>query len=206
MRHSPGLPHHPRGAPVRREGTAAPSSRINSVRTDGSCPAEYGVSDLVIHHLSIAAGNPQNVATVLAEIIGGAAVAFPPNPGSYWALQLDSNGTGIEIYPAGTTLHPDGAQGVAFVRAPDSEPGYGAFHFAISVATEKATVAAIAAREGWSCFECMRGGFHVLEIWLENRTMIEVLPPGFAAEYLAVTKPEGVVEHMSQVKRVKSPG
>lgn len=160
----------------------------------------------MIHHLSIAVKNPENVATVLAEIIGGAAVAFPPNPGSYWALQLDPNGTGIEIYPAGTTLHPDGAQGVAFVPGPDSEPGYGGFHFAISVDTENSTVAAIAAREGWSCFECVRGGFHVLEIWVENRILIEVLPPDFAAEYLAVTKPEGVVEHMSRVQRVKLPG
>lgn len=160
----------------------------------------------MIHHLSIAVRDPQNVATVLAEIIGGAAVAFPPNPGSYWALQLDANGTGIEIYPAGTTLHPDGAQGVAFVAAPDREPGFEGFHFAISVATEKDAVAAIAAREGWSCFECMRGGFHVLEIWVENTILIEVLPPGFAAEYLAVTKPEGVVEHMSQVRREKLPG
>jgi len=160
----------------------------------------------MIHHLSIAVRDPQKVATVLAEIIGGAAVAFPPNPGSYWALQLDANGTGIEIYPAGTTLHPDGAQGVAFVAAPESEPRHEGFHFAISVDRDKASVEAIAAREGWSCFECMRGGFHVLEVWVENRILIEVLPPVFAAEYLAVTKPEGVVEHMSQVKREKLPG
>ena len=159
----------------------------------------------MIHHLSIAVRDPQKVATVLAEIIGGAAVAFPPNPGSYWALQLDANGTGIEIYPAGTTLHPDGAQGVAFVAAPDREPAYASFHFAISVAMEKDAVAAIAAQAGWSCFECMRGGFHVLEVWVENRILIEVLPPGFAAEYRAVTKPEGVVEHMSQVRREKLP-
>ena len=160
----------------------------------------------MIHHLSIAVQNPQKVATVLAEIIGGSAVAFPPNPGSYWALQLDPNGTGIEIYPAGTTLHPDGAQGVTFVPGLDREPGYGAFHFAISVATEASKVAAIAAREEWQCYECMRGGFHVLEIWVENKILIEVLPPDFTAEYLAVTKPEGVVEHMSRVQRLRLPG
>lgn len=160
----------------------------------------------MIHHLSIAVQNPQKVATVLAEIIGGSAVAFPPNPGSYWALQLDPNGTGIEIYPAGTTLQPDGAQGVAFVKGLDRETGYDAFHFAISVATEASKVAAIAAREEWQCYECLRGGFHVLEIWVENKILIEVLPPHFTAEYLAVTKPEGVVEHMSRVQRLKLPG
>lgn len=74
------------------------------------------------------------------------------------------------------------------------------------MATEASKVAAIAAQEEWQCYECMRGGFHVLEIWVENKILIEVLPPDFTAEYLAVTKPEGVVEHMSRVQRLRLPG
>lgn len=155
----------------------------------------------MIHHLSIAVRQPGHVAPVLAELIGGASVAFPPNPGSYWALQRDPHGTGIEIYPAGTTLQPDGARGVAFASEPRRESGYVGHHFAISVPTTKEQVAAIAAREGWQCYECLRGGFHVMEIWIENEILIEVLPPEFAAEYLAVTRPESVVEHMASVRR-----
>lgn len=155
----------------------------------------------MIHHLSIAVRQPGHVAAVLAELIGGASVAFPPNPGSYWALQRDPHGTGIEIYPAGTTLRPDGARGVAFALEPRREVGYVAHHFAISVPTTREHVAAIAAREGWQCLECMRGGFHVMEIWIENEILIEVLPPEFAEEYLAVTRPERVVEHMASVRR-----
>ena len=48
------------------------------------------------------------------------------------------------------------------------------------------TVEAIARREGWKCFRCNRGPFHVIEVWLENQLMVEILPPEFAAEYLAV--------------------
>src|SRR6516225_11472644 len=65
----------------------------------------------MIHHLSIAAGDPQHVAAVLAEIMGGKAVPFPPNPGSFFALQLDDHGSGVEVYPAGTELRPGGEVG-----------------------------------------------------------------------------------------------
>ena len=56
----------------------------------------------MIHHLSIAARDPKHSAEVLAEIMGGKAVPFPPNPGSFFALQLDDHGSGVEVYPAGT--------------------------------------------------------------------------------------------------------
>jgi len=70
----------------------------------------------MIHHLSIAARDPQHVAAVLAEIMGGKAVPFPPNPGSHFALQLDDHGSGVEVYPAGTELRPGGEVRGGFVR------------------------------------------------------------------------------------------
>ena len=65
----------------------------------------------MIHHLSIAARDPQRAAGVLAELMGGKAVPFPPNPGSFFALQLDEHGSGVEVYPAGTELEPNGSTG-----------------------------------------------------------------------------------------------
>ena len=67
--------------------------------------------DSMIHHLSIAAREPKRVAGVLAELMGGSAVPFPPNPGSFFALQLDDHGSGVEVYPAGTELRPGGTDG-----------------------------------------------------------------------------------------------
>ena len=51
----------------------------------------------MIHHLSIAARDPKHAAGVLAELMGGTAVPFPPNPGSFFALQLDDHGSGRGI-------------------------------------------------------------------------------------------------------------
>jgi hypothetical protein len=142
----------------------------------------------MIHHLSIAAHDPKHVAEVLAEFMDGAAVPFPPNPGSFFALQNDEHGTGVEVYPAGSELRPGGAEGAGFVRHPAHEPGFGATHFALSVAAEPERIEAIARREGWKCFTCQRGGFGVVEVWIENATMVELLPPVFARQYLDLAR------------------
>ena len=152
----------------------------------------------MIHHLSIAARDPQNAAAVLADLMGGTAVPFPPNPGSFFALQLDEHGSGVEVYPAGTELQPGGATGGHFVRK--DARGYGSTHFALSVATDAASVQAIAQRAGWHCFDCNRGPFHVIEVWVENETMVEILPPEYAREYLAFTRPDKVTAAMAEAR------
>ena len=150
----------------------------------------------MIHHLSISARHPKHVADVLAELMGGKAVPFSPNPGSFFALQLDEHGSGVEVHPAGTELQPGGDIGGGFVKSPEPQ-GYTPTHFALSVKTDAATVERVARREGWHCFTCDRGPFHVIEVWLENETMVEVLPPEFAAEYLAFTRPDRVTAQMA---------
>ena len=122
----------------------------------------------MIHHLSIAAREPEHVAGVLAEFMGGAAVPFPPNPGSFFALQLDQHGSGVEVYPAGTELHPGGMRRRRLRRDSAGGRGFGPTHFALSVKTDADAVEAIAKREGWQCFRWNRGPFHVIEVWVEN--------------------------------------
>ena len=151
----------------------------------------------MIHHLSIAARDPKHVGGVLAELMGGVAVPFPHNPGSYFALQLDEHGSGVDVYPAGTELQPGGSSGAGFVEKPEIARRYGPTHFALSVASAADAVEAIAAREGWQCFRCNRGPFHVIEVWLENESMVEILPPEFAREYLAFTTPDKVAAAMA---------
>src|SRR6516164_4093483 len=117
----------------------------------------------MIHHLSIAARDPKHVAGVLAEIMGGKAVPFPPNPGSFFALQLDEHGSGVEVYPAGTELEPGGDVGGSFMKR--EARGYGSTHFALSVKIDPDTVKKVAEKAGWHCYDCNRGPFHVIEVW-----------------------------------------
>jgi hypothetical protein len=148
----------------------------------------------MIHHLSIAASNPKQAADVLAELMGGTAVPFPPNPGSYFALQLDEHGSGVEVYPAGTELEPNGEVGGSFMKR--ASRGFGSTHFALSVKTDADTVKKIAEKAGWQCYDCNRGPFHVIEVWVENHVMVEILPPAYAAEYLAFTNRDKIVASM----------
>jgi hypothetical protein len=149
----------------------------------------------MIHHLSIAARDPKHAAEVLAELMDGTAIPFPPHPGSFFALQLDEHGSGVEVYPAGTELQPGGTTGGSFVKK--DARGYGSTHFALSVATDASTVKTVAQRAGWHCFDCNRGPFHVIEVLVENETMVEILPPEYAREYLAFTRPDSVKAAMA---------
>src|SRR3954447_2721466 len=152
----------------------------------------------MIHHLSIAARDPKQAAGVLAELMDGTAVPFPPNPGSFFALQLDEHGSGVEVYPAGTELQPGGDVGAKFMKK--DARGYGSTHFALSVSTEGNTVRAIAQRAGWQCIDCNRGPFRVIEVWVENETMVEILPPEYARQYLDFTRPEKVRDAMAAAR------
>jgi hypothetical protein len=54
---------------------------------------------------------------------------------------------------------------------------YGSTHFALSFATDAAAVQAMAQCAGWQCFDYNRGPFHVIEVWVENETMVETCRP-----------------------------
>jgi len=140
----------------------------------------------VIHHLSVSAIDPQGVAEFFADIMGGVAVDFPPNPGSQMVFKADGMGTAIEIYPAGSVMVPNGDPGAVFVRQAEAAERRSPTHFALSVSMERQAVLDRAAAKGWDAFVCDRGGhFHVIEVWVENAWLVEILPLDFAAEYLS---------------------
>ena len=140
----------------------------------------------MIFHVSIDADDPERVATVLAELWGGEALPFPAvYPGSWAALAGDERGTMIEVYPAGVTPVPgepdDAASGHRDSEAARATPT----HAAIATSLAQGDVYAVAAREGWLARYRQRGGrFGVIEFWIENRMMVEVLTPEMQREYL----------------------
>jgi hypothetical protein len=139
----------------------------------------------MIHHISIAAQEPQRVAGALAELLGGFVIPFPPNPGSFMAIGRDGHGTGVEVHPADVVLELGDARGAQFGRVAASSP-FSPVHMALSVDCDEAAVRALAEREGWEIRLCSRGGdFDVLELWLENRFLVEVMPPALTERYLA---------------------
>ena len=143
----------------------------------------------MIHHLSISVKNPEHVAKVLADLMGGQAWPFPVSPGAYMAMQLDDHGTAVEIYPAGTELHPGKVeQGWGIMQRQPRDPPYVSTHFALSVKRSPEEIFAIMAKEDWLCRRHDRAQFPVIEVWIENTMMFELLSPEFTQKYLEITE------------------
>jgi len=148
----------------------------------------------MIHHISMSAKNPPHVAGVLAEIVGGRVIPAPPNfpQGSRFILTGDEHGTLFEVVPYGTEMRPDeGEAGFHTDREPNSP--FVATHAYISVRASREQIEQIGKREGWLTRYCNRGPFELMEMWVENRQMLELATPEMTAGYLRfLTNPEAI--------------
>lgn len=153
----------------------------------------------MIHHISIPAENPQQVAQVLSEIWHGQVAPFPAYADSYVVFNLDHAGTLIEVYPLGTELVPGmEQQQVNFVKN-IPVASYTATHAAISVPIDADEIMAIAQRVGWRAVKCDRDGFFtVIEFWVENRLLLELMSPDLVSQYLSFMQPQRLQKLLAQ--------
>ena len=157
----------------------------------------------MINHISIAVNDPQRVANVLAEIWDGMVFPFPPAPNSFFVIANDGRGTAVEVTPAGTVLVPgEGLPDENDADAPTEEfeakfvqsdfrPTYVATHLNINTKKSIEEIREIANREGWRVLVCNRGEglFQLIEVWIENSFMLEVMTPEQTARYVEITDP-----------------
>lgn len=160
----------------------------------------------MINHISIGVQDTEKIAGVLAELWNGIAVPFPPCPNSFIVLANDGRGTAVEVTPINTVLVP--GEGLPpeekfeqttpteeyeaiFVQS-DFSPRYVATHLNINTKLNESEVKAIAEREGWRVLTCNRdkGLFQLIELWIEDRFLLEVMTPEQTARYVEITSPE----------------
>src|SRR6476659_5236606 len=166
----------------------------------------------MINHISIAAQEPERVAKFLAEIWDGMVFPFPPAPGAFLVISNDGKGTGVEVIPAGTVLVP--GEGLPpeneletateefeakFVKS-DLVPRYVATHLNINTKKSIDEIREVAKREGWRVLVANRGGgmFQLIELWVENTFMLEVMTPEQTARYIEITDPKFLASVMGQ--------
>ena len=144
----------------------------------------------MLFHLSIDAQDPARVAHVLAELFGGFAAPFPPiSQGSWVPLGGDDRRTMVEVYPGGTELFE--AEGDADAVGKPGTKERTATDFAMATPLSQDQVFAIAAREGWPGKYRKRGdAFGVIELWIEQDRMVEVLTDDMQQEYLSTMSDE----------------
>ncbi|HEY9880783.1 MAG TPA: hypothetical protein V6D29_20155 [Leptolyngbyaceae cyanobacterium] len=152
----------------------------------------------MLHHVSIAVENPARVANVLSQVMAAQAFEFPIHPNSYIVVVGDQYGTAIEVLPANTAWVA-GEIEAEIVSAPLASP-FTPTHVAISVPVSLSTIKAIGTREGWLVRQCDRGPFGVIELWLENRVMVELLPQELATQYLNFMTPDNFAAFAKQAQ------
>jgi hypothetical protein len=138
----------------------------------------------VLFHTSIPADDPKRVAAVIAELWHGRFLPFPPYPGAYVAVAGDARGTVIDVVPRGLEHHP--AEGQFAIQINSTPSTYSHTHVAIGTLLSIEEIFRIAAREGWMAQRSDRGGlFEVVELWVENRFLLELLTELQQRRYVA---------------------
>ena len=132
-------------------------------------------------HVSINADEPERVARLVATLLGGQAMPFPPFPDSWIAFTAEDDGTAIEVYPT-THVLTAGAHTIACeVRQRNAAPTFA--HAAVGSPLDRSRIIELAEAEGWLARICDRGPFECVEVWLEDRLLVEVLDPAMQADY-----------------------
>ncbi|MCP3805536.1 hypothetical protein NLX83_40350 [Allokutzneria sp. A3M-2-11 16] len=149
---------------------------------------------MAVSHVSVAVTNPEAAARAVAEIWQGSAFPFFPHAGAWIAFSSSAVATPetqIEFYPEGSELAPvDTDDDHEFQHNPLAS-FLTPTHIAIKTLADRATVEKVAAREGWRCRLGNRGGvFDTLDVWIEDRLLVEVLTPELQGAFDAAMNAE----------------
>jgi len=142
----------------------------------------------VIFHFSIAADDPKKTATMLAELWRGEAFYFPMvGKGSWVAHAGDDRRSTIEVYPRDLAFYPADGQGE---QRHEPVSRHGPFHAAVATPLSIEEVEELGRRYGCHTALCQRGPFRVIEFWIDNALMLEMLTTEMQAEYQRSVTPE----------------
>jgi hypothetical protein len=160
----------------------------------------------MLAHISFPAKNSHDTAKFFAAIIDGQAFDFPVVEGAAIAVAKDGSGTAIEVYPQPMMHHPgegkvdpnyiaNSPQTMPWETQIYAEANYGGpstFHLALTTQLNESEVIALAEAHGWRYLACERAGvFGVIEVWVDNTYLVEVLTTEQAARYKAFMTVEG---------------
>jgi len=176
----------------------------------------------MINHISIGVNDPEKTARVLAELWDGIVLPFPPSPDSFIVLANDGKGTAVEVTPLDVVLQPgeglpDEEGFSTETRTEENEarfvksgfrPQYVSTHLNINTNLSIDEVKAIGKREGWRTLVCNRdkGLFQLVELWIEDRFMLEVMTPEQTARYIEITDPAFIAKAFADFLPAPPPG
>lgn len=159
----------------------------------------------MIFHISISADDPKRTATMLAELWRGEPFPFPMvGKGSWVAHAGDDRRSTIEVYPRDMALYPTDR---AAEERYEPVSRNCAFHAAVATPLTIEEVEEIGRRYGCHTSLCQRGPwFRVIEFWVDNNLMLEMMTAEMQAEYQQSVTPENWRAMLSNTFRLTSEG
>lgn len=159
----------------------------------------------MIFHFSISADDPKRTATMLAELWRGQAFYFPMvGEGSWVAHAGDDRRSTIEVYPRNLAFYPAADEQGEQRSEPVSR--HGPFHAAVATPLSIEEVEEVGRRYGCHTVLCQRGPFRVIEYWVDNALMLEMLTPEMQAEYQRAITPDGWRTMLANVWKMSPEG
>ncbi len=162
----------------------------------------------MIAHVSIPARNPFTVAKLLAKVTDASVFAFPVVEGAYIVVANDDSGSAIEVYPVGMSHHPgQGApmslseptiktqpwEDQIYKEADDQKPT--SHHMAVSSRLTEQELRTLGEEHGFRVVGCDRAGvFKLVELWIDNSYLVEVLSGDEYARYKGFMRPAMISE------------
>lgn len=137
----------------------------------------------MIFHVSIPALQPEHVSGVIARLLDGEDFSFHAFPDGRIVVVGDEHGTAVEVYSHKAEL--DIGDTMVKARRNRYPSDRSASHFAIATDLSDDDIHAICKEQGWLSRRCDRGPFELIEVWIENRFLMELLPPDCQAQYRA---------------------
>ena len=158
--------------------------RAMSATRTGKNPAELAVNRFKATgraYVAFALDRPE-----LFEVMFGGSVAHPVTPRD---PADDEAGTSVEFFPVGTEMVPAADAGMVEFRHLEGASPFGATHLTLSVDRTVEQVQELARSAGWRAEVVSRGPHDVIEFWVENAVMVEVMTPEMTAGFLAEVRP-----------------
>jgi len=159
----------------------------------------------MINHISIAVEDPARTAEFLGKLWDAMVLPFPPAEGAFIVIANDGRGSAVEVLPVDMVLEP--GEGLPdeenfnietpterneaqFVRT-EANRKFGPVHLNISTHLSIEEVRELAALHGWRNLVCNRdrGLFQLIEVWVDDRFMLEVMTGEQTARYREITDP-----------------
>lgn len=145
----------------------------------------------MLHRISIPVDNPLHVVNVLAEVLDGHVLPHPDYPDTYTVLPNDEYGSVIQLVPSGTEIVP-GQEKFKYEHN-TTHSQFSPVHIAISVPISQCEIEQIGRREGWHVAVGNRGRFKLIEFWLENKFLLELMLPETVPQYVKSMTPQEFV-------------